>query len=196
MTKPVNGEPWERMKGETAKAVEKFRLYRDLGPSRSLAKVGRSLGISTTRCEELSVKWNWVARAAAWDDEQDRIARQATLEAVERMHARHATLAVQLLNKVGMRLMGSPENNVTAIDANRFTAAEVARLAEVGVKIERVARGEAEARIDVAAVGEAAPEAIADRVMARLEQMAKRLAPPAPEAVATNGSGTPTVDVP
>ncbi len=54
--------PWERQRGESAKAYTAFRRFRDLGPSRSLAGC-RSI---ERRC---SYRWRWAPRAAAWDDE-------------------------------------------------------------------------------------------------------------------------------
>jgi len=37
-------EAWDRQPGETAKAYAAFGLYRDLGPSRSAAKVREKYG--------------------------------------------------------------------------------------------------------------------------------------------------------
>lgn len=59
---------WERGEGETAKAYEAFKDYRDLGVSRSLSKVAERAGKS----ERLVKKWSrihsWPERAQAYDE--------------------------------------------------------------------------------------------------------------------------------
>ena len=46
---PEAALPWERQKGETPQAFEAFSIYRDMGSSRSTAKVGRKLGLKEAR---------------------------------------------------------------------------------------------------------------------------------------------------
>ena len=59
---------WDRRPGEPPRAFTTFCTYRDLHPlGRSLAEVGRKLGISKTYLERLSVKFQWVERPAAFD---------------------------------------------------------------------------------------------------------------------------------
>jgi hypothetical protein len=88
-----------RQRKETSKAFEAFQLYRDLGPERSLAKVGQQLGKSTTLMERWSQKWNWVVRAAAWDEVQDRRIQEAQLKAIAEMKERHAKMGGILQTK-------------------------------------------------------------------------------------------------
>lgn len=157
MTAPAGARaPWERQKGEPPKAAEAFRIYRDLGPRRSLTKVRETLGVSSTMVERWSRKHRWVSRAEAWDDEQDRIGREATLAEVEAMHKRHANLAVSMLNKVAARLIGDPESPlpVKPLDPNKLNARDLGYLADVAVKLERTARGEIESRVAVETSGQ------------------------------------------
>jgi hypothetical protein len=54
-------QPWDRERGESAKAYASFRRFRDEGPSRSL--VGRR------KIERRwSYRWRWFERAGSWDD--------------------------------------------------------------------------------------------------------------------------------
>jgi len=69
--------PWERREGESASAYARFCAYLALGPLRSLAKAVESSGRSLGRLKQLSVKWNWPARAIAHDHYQFAQARQA-----------------------------------------------------------------------------------------------------------------------
>jgi len=54
--------PWERRSGESGKAYEAFRRFRDAGPGRLLA------GARPIE-RRWSARWRWAERAAAWDDE-------------------------------------------------------------------------------------------------------------------------------
>jgi len=68
---------YTRLPGETAKAYEAFAVYRELETGqRSLERVSRTLHKSVTFLGRWSSKYNWVERAAAYDDhlkEQDRL---------------------------------------------------------------------------------------------------------------------------
>jgi hypothetical protein len=58
-------------------AWQGFQRYRDMGPTRSLAKAAAALNRSKRLLERWCSRWAWVARCAAWDAEQDRLAREA-----------------------------------------------------------------------------------------------------------------------
>src|SRR4051812_23513801 len=95
---------YARQRGESRQGFAAFVAYRDLGPSRSLAKVGRALGKSVALLERWSARWAWVARAAAYDDHLDQQRRAAWVKAVEDMAQRHATIACMMQEKVVQRL--------------------------------------------------------------------------------------------
>ena len=62
---------WERMPKERSKAFSLFCMYRDMGPTRSLEKLRRSMGeegLSSTTLQTYSVKHEWVKRVQAYDD--------------------------------------------------------------------------------------------------------------------------------
>lgn len=126
-------EPWERQKGESAKAFEAFATYRDM-ENRSLSKVGRALGKSKALMERWSSAHEWQKRVAAWDAEQDRIARQAQTDAIKKMRKDHAALANAMLVKAAKALQRIPEDEIKPGD--------VSRLVEVGAKLERISRGD------------------------------------------------------
>lgn len=134
-------EPWERQIGETSKAYQAFCVYRDMGPDRSLRKVARTLHKSLTIIRDWSVKYNWVERAAEWDAEQDRIIRKENEEARKKMLKVHAELGNALLVKAARGLKNLPDDALTAFD--------IARLVEVGSKLERLARGESTDNIEL-----------------------------------------------
>ena len=127
-------DPWEQQNGEGAKAFEAFCIYRDLGPSRSLAKVAKRLGKSNTLIERWSAAYDWVNRCNAWDLEQDRVARQQQLDEIKKMRKRHAAVAQKALEKIAEAL--------EMIDTTRMGSAGMASLMETASKLERISRGD------------------------------------------------------
>ena len=128
-------EPWERQKSESAKAYEAFTIYRDMGAGRSCRKVAEQLGKSTGLLERWSRNNDWQKRVAAWDAEQDRIARQAQVDEIKKMRKRHADLASAMLVKAARALQRIPEDEIKAGD--------VSRMVETASKLERISRGDA-----------------------------------------------------
>lgn len=134
MAKTNTPEPWERQPEETTKAFEAFCVYRDLGTERSIAKTGRQLGKNRVTLEGWSSKYEWVKRVAAWDAEQDRIARQEQIKAIKAMRNRHAGMAKAMIVKAGRALQRIPEEEIKASD--------ISRMIEVASKLERISRGD------------------------------------------------------
>ena len=127
-------ELWERQENETAKPFEAFCIYRDLGPGRSLSQVAKSLGKSDTLMSRWSSEYDWVKRAAAWDHEQDRIARQEQIKEIVDMRKRHAKIAKKALDKISVAL--------DSIDPEDMSNADIARLMSEASKLERISRGD------------------------------------------------------
>ena len=125
---------WERQEGESAKAFEAFGVYRDLGPDRSIAKTGQKLGKNLTTLSEWSSKFEWVKRANAWDDEQDRVARNEQIKEIRKMRERHAKIAERALEKVTEAL--------ETIDPQEMSHMDMARFMDVASKLERLSRGD------------------------------------------------------
>ena len=130
----ANIDPWERQEGETPKAFEAFSIYRDMGIDRSLRKVVQQLNKNLTTIAEWSSKYEWVDRVAAWDAEQDRIARLEQIKDIKKMRKRHASIAGQMLLKAAEALQIIPPDEVKASD--------VSRLVDVASKLERLSRGD------------------------------------------------------
>ena len=125
---------WEHQPWESCHAYEAFALYRDMGSSRSSARVGKQLGKSAALMERWSVEWSWVKRAAVWDEEQDRLLRLAQREEVLRMNREHSA--------VGRLMLGKGVERLQMAAAADLAITELIRCVEVGSKLERLARGE------------------------------------------------------
>lgn len=75
--------PWERQEGETEKAFQAFCAYRDMGTGRSIQKLRKNAGKTQGYERHLfawSSRYDWPARAAAWDQHLDSERRSAVVE--------------------------------------------------------------------------------------------------------------------
>ena len=77
---------------------------------------------------------DWVKRAAAWDKEQDRIARQEQADDIKKMRKRHTKLATAMLVKAAKALDKMPIDEIKPGD--------VSRMVETAAKLERISRGD------------------------------------------------------
>ena len=59
-------KPWEPQKGESIPAFQAFAEYRDMGDSRSIEAVARSLAKSRTLIGRWSARWKWTERLQAF----------------------------------------------------------------------------------------------------------------------------------
>lgn len=144
-------DPWERLPGETARQYECFCAYRDMRylekpkkpggivrpdftVRRSIRGLAEQMGVTRKSLEPMSAKFDWVARAEEYDSYiLDCVAAQNTAQIVK-MHEKHAAIAEQMLRKATSRLLTIPDAD---IDANA-----VVRMVDIGVKVERLSRGE------------------------------------------------------
>lgn len=127
-------KPWEMMEDERPKPFEAFCIYRDMGLDRTIAKVAKQLSKSYQLMSRWASQYNWGERVAAWDREQDRVARESQLSEIAKMRNRHAKLATDMLAKAAAALEKLPPDEVKASD--------VSRMVEVASKLERLARGD------------------------------------------------------
>lgn len=187
---------WEKLPTENIDQYAKFCAYRDMAyagkaesvdekgrisyghrtDKRSLRRLATQLGLKGAQpLELLSVKFEWQARCEAYDIDLDRRARQAQEEAVIKMREDHALLGAQMIRKALSRLLKMPEDEISAGD--------LVRLADVGVKIERLSRGEStenqtvsgklahEGTVKVAVETQANLKDLSDEELAQLEQL-------------------------
>jgi hypothetical protein len=140
--------PWERQKGESAKAFWAFQVYRDLGPTRSLAKVGEIAGetgvASPSMMERWSSRWGWVDRAHAFDLDEDR-KRRADNDRARADAGRTRAMAGTLMVGLALRRLRGDERGetpVAALDPNELSAYDVVALAREGSRLQAEALGD------------------------------------------------------
>lgn len=143
---------WERQAGEGMKAFEAFGVYRDLGPTRSGAKVANAQHKSSQLIARWMQMWGWVERAGAWDDQADRLRRerdQLEADAARRkMREEHLTIGRAFVQVTAAGLKGFDSDTAEGrAKIAALTASDMARLAEAGVRLELRARGESQGSI-------------------------------------------------
>jgi hypothetical protein len=157
---------WHRQRREGAQAFRAFEAYLDLGPDRSLKAVAQRCTKSISIMRRWSARWEWMNRAAAYDEHVRIVEEQAR----QRERARHAAemerrkIAVQdeawemfqkLRERVNQMLRfplqdaTSPDGK-TVIKAARWDFNTLPRLVEALVKLAAIAvPAPDEARINV-----------------------------------------------
>lgn len=108
-------EPWTKREDESTKAYRAFEIYRDAGPAeRSHEYVREQLGKAsgyTRWLEEWSSKYNWVSRAAAFDEHLEEKRREEYEEEMTTGLA-HAGARVRELKDLYGRLREEMEDNL------------------------------------------------------------------------------------
>ncbi len=135
--------PWERQQDESTPAWQAFEMYRNMGAERSTGKVQRTVGKSKRLIDGWSSKHDWVRRVAAWDREQDRIARKAQLDGIREMNKRHAKIAMGGLSAVvhSLRRYIPTESNP---NPPPMSDQLMAQMVKICAGLERVARDQAD----------------------------------------------------
>jgi hypothetical protein len=125
--------PWDRQPKESDRAYSYFAIYRDMGRTRTVAKVATEVHKSRDYLHKLASQWRWVHRARAFDTEQDRLYGELLGERRKDMAERHARIAAALQGKIVARLQ--------SLDAQKLTPSDIARWLEVATRVERLALG-------------------------------------------------------
>jgi hypothetical protein len=132
---------WERQPGESCKAFACFKFFRDLPPEKRSIRAAyrQKTGNENARqasgdWNALAIRWRWVERVLAWDDEQDRLLREKKIEAIQEMAERHAAVASIFIQHL--------VNRLARFDPADLSPSDMQKWFEVAVKIERLSRGE------------------------------------------------------
>lgn len=125
--------PWDRQSNEPGRVYSYFGIYRDMGRTRTVAKVATEVHKSRDYLHKVATTWRWVHRARAFDTEQDRQYGELLGERRKDMAERHARIAAALQGKIVTRLQ--------SLDAQKLTPGDLARWLEVATRVERLALG-------------------------------------------------------
>jgi len=133
---------WDRQSGESSKAYAHFCLYRDMGVSRSLRQMANVPGCTAVvrQLNRWSSRWKWVERCQEYEDHleyQDRLQQEKERREMRKRHAKMAILAQNIAVEGLKNLLTKVQGGEQGV-----APADLTRLLEVGVKVERLSRGE------------------------------------------------------
>lgn len=124
---------WDRLPGETPLQYRRFQIFLT---HRTIGAVCKITGATESTMKQMSHKWSWVFRAIAYDDHLTRQA-MAEYEAEKKKSARRQAVLGRRLQDAALvgasQLIGRVESGDVEMTGN-----EIAKLADVGVKIERL----------------------------------------------------------
>ncbi|MBQ9348050.1 MAG: hypothetical protein IJT94_12060 [Oscillibacter sp.] len=152
-----SNELWDRMPGESVRNYEYFCAYRDmrytpasgaddvpkldLTRDRSLRRLGEQLGRNYKTLGSISSKFNWQARCDAYDLYILRRQRDKNEAKILKMRENHAAIGEQMLKRAMRRLLSITDGEIEAGD--------MVRMVDIGVKVERLSRGESTEKQEV-----------------------------------------------
>lgn len=133
-------EPWDRQPGESNRQYSRFRVFLELGRTRTLKQAVEMLhgiGDNTVQYRTLmqyAYEYRWTERAESNDRAQDQLEAQRLLTLRREMYARHRRIAGALQAKAVAALQLIQPADMTALDVVRFV--------RYGAQIEAQALGE------------------------------------------------------
>lgn len=152
MSPPASWQPWDRQSGESDRAYALFQQFLALDQPRDMSALVRRGGHTLAELDALRFDWFWCDRARHWDEHLDAIRRQ-TIEDVTKQTAEDVARR-QLRLTMNMQELASLEVD-KLLDISRRSDApglvnvrELVRLAGVGLRLERVIRGEVTDRVE------------------------------------------------
>lgn len=124
----VDRNAWDRRPGETTRAHRAFVAFRDAGRARQVRRLVAD-GVLPSNARHWSTRWNWHGRAAAWDDACQRAADEDRLDQLRKMPVNHA--------RIGRALQAAALGALQRLDTGTVSPGDVARLLDLGCRIER-----------------------------------------------------------
>jgi hypothetical protein len=154
-------QPWERLPDEGDEMHRLFRMFLSLDPPRRLGQVAKLSGRSVGTIQQYSKRFQWFARAAAYDEDQRRRFDKAAARTAERLGEEHMEAAKFLrdlglgeLNRRARKLrqkqeardaQGRPADDLEPVISDR----DALKMATEGIKLERLVTGQATERLAV-----------------------------------------------
>lgn len=137
-------DPWARQPRETDKAWEAFMAFRDMPlASRSISGAAAIVGRKSTQLRVWSEANMWRSRASAYDGHKDQIQRESDERLIKAMREKHIKIG-QTITGLAMSELAKHIKHSREVDHPILSATTASVLAEKGLRIERLNRGEPE----------------------------------------------------
>lgn len=130
-------KPWERQKGETEKAFAAFRVFRDMGPDRTITATVKEVGKCRKLIDGWRVKYDWRERVRLYDNDVEKAARAQAVKDRKDMIARHTKLALDVQKKA--------EEALKALKVSDMAPKDIKEYIKMATDLERLNRDIVEA---------------------------------------------------
>lgn len=133
-------EPWDRQPGESNRQYSRYRVFMELGRTRTLKQTVEMLHgigdeyVSYRTLMQYAYQYRWTERAESHDYAQDQLEAAKLLRLRQEMYARHRKIAGSLQAKAVAALKDLDPADLTALD--------IVRMIRYGTQIEATALGE------------------------------------------------------
>jgi hypothetical protein len=140
---------WDQQPNESSKAFERFALYRDMGSGRSLRKLAKDLELNPSTLAEISTKYNWQERIAAFDAYIDKASQFNQIAQVRAMKRRQITLALraQKVAEKGLKKLLRDLDDEQLL--RKLSPEGLSKILDTGCRLERLNRDEPEQNLEV-----------------------------------------------
>lgn len=123
-------EVWARIEGESMRAYEAFRAFRELpAKDRTAERAAEEVGAPVSTARKWLTKYRWHERADAWSDRTHAIEDEARLTKLRQMHEDHL--------RYGKVAQMKAIQALSALRPDQIPAGAAIRLLDLGVRIER-----------------------------------------------------------
>lgn len=124
-------EPWERQRGESARAYDAFEHYRDYGPERTLKVTAAAKKKAIRLIERWSSDHHWASRVLAYDQYTSKIKLAQRRRKIEKAQDK-AYLA-------GERLVDRALDALAEVDVDDLSTDQIMKWLDTGAKLQRQA---------------------------------------------------------
>lgn len=141
--------PWDQQPNESAKAFERFALYRDMGAGRSLRKLAKDLELNASTLAEISIKHSWQERIAAFDAYIDKASQHNQVAQVKAMKRRQIALALraQKVAEKGLKKILRDMDDEQLL--RKLSPEGLSKILDTGCRLERLNRDEPERNVEL-----------------------------------------------
>lgn len=164
-------QPWDRLSNESLKSFMLFRVYRDLGLTRSIKEACARTGRKFSYALKLATQYKWRERAEAYELFLDKKRQQIKMKEIDEMNKRHSTHAQAIENALIVPVekfinnfkakYGADFENMTLKDILFYiykTAEKFPNLVDTERKARGVPTDISKQNIDVTSNGESIPQ--------------------------------------
>jgi len=138
-------DEWNRQPGDTDVSWTRFVAFRGMPAPRDRIALAAAFGIKPNALDTMAKKHHFVARARAWDAEQQRRQDEASLD-----------MAAEIKRKQLDGLDTIASRAIELVEEGDGSAADGARMFDIVIKNRRLIQGAATARTETVALSEAA----------------------------------------